>query len=381
MSFEIAEFFVKLGVKGENDAKRALKGVDKDLGDLSTSALAAKAGILAVVYGIERMTAASAREGAELKNFWAATGLDPISLQKVQYAMGLVNVGAEEVTATLKTLQTNSSNIALGQGVPKFWTTFANAVKLDTSKMRDSFYMLQKFQEFAKSGVSPDILRNISNALGISDNVLAGLKRSSVDWQKLTGVGFSQKQIDSLDHINAEWFKLWNTLKLFSGGLVAEKGGSAVVTLEKSLMGGIGTIRALRKEFSAFQKQLPEVATAVEVFAAALALYFAPITATVAGLIFIMSKWEGNKGKVIPKPGEPGFYEAMGIPKPTPNLFAPPMGPSLDLKNNPAQGAQTTVNSEVNIYADPDNPREHADIVQRHVERAFYQSPALTQGR
>ena len=104
-----------------------------DLGAVRDAGPAAKALVLAVLYGLERMTAAAGKRGMELQQFAAATGLSAEMLQKWQYAALGFGVQADEVASSVGSIQKAMTNMRLGLGAPEGFAQFSRAVKLDQS--------------------------------------------------------------------------------------------------------------------------------------------------------------------------------------------------------------------------------------------------------
>jgi len=116
---EIAELFVRLGVKGASETKTALTSTKNTLGEVSTSALAAKAAIVATIYAVERLMSTSANAGNGLQQFSDLTGLSAEQLQRYQFAARQAGATNENLTSSIKGVQSAITNMLLGKGQPE----------------------------------------------------------------------------------------------------------------------------------------------------------------------------------------------------------------------------------------------------------------------
>jgi len=104
----------------------------------------------------------------------------------------------------------------------------------------------------------------------------------------------SQKEIEKLANINKAWHKFWHSLKTFGIKLVASEGMDAVYKLVgafKLILDAARYVIELTNKFQGLKMVLMAIGVA-------LAAYFAPISAAVAGIIFLLSKiQEFREGK------------------------------------------------------------------------------------
>lgn len=294
----IAELFVNIGVKGDEKAKQAVSGVKDNLKEIGSSSLAAKAALIGVIYGLERLTGMAAARGMELKQFSAATGLSADTLQRWQYAARQFGVEGNEVAGTVKTIQSSMTNMLLGKGAPEGLGLIAQKVGFDRNKARDAFYVMGKLQEFAKV-VPPDIAGNILKGFGVSENMFQFMRQNKLDLDKIKPSNlFSQGEIDQLAKVDVAWSNFWNTLKMFSGHQVAKFGLPAVNELAKAtklMESWIKTVEVMIKQFPI----LADVAKAAfGVITAAVLILGGPImqiSAAITGIIALMGEWEKHK--------------------------------------------------------------------------------------
>jgi len=163
----IAELFVNLGVKGADSAGKALGGVKGGLGEVKSMSLEAKAALVGVIYGLERMMSNSAQLGTSLTNFNALTGISAQQLQQWQYAARQAGVAGEEMTGSMKAVQSTMANMLMGKGAPEGMAMLANKVGFDPARARDTAYVLGQLQKFAQS-VPQDVGNAMIKSFGVS---------------------------------------------------------------------------------------------------------------------------------------------------------------------------------------------------------------------
>jgi hypothetical protein len=376
----IAELFVTIGVKGTDTAVKAVTGVKSSLADVASSSLAAKAAVLTVVYALERMMSASAQMGMGLQQFSASTGLSTDRLQRWQYAARQFGVGAEEVTGSVRGIQNAMTNMLMGKGAPEGMFMLSKYVGFDRTKARDTFYVMEKLQEFAKVA-PPDIAGNILKSFGISESMFSFLRQNKMDLDKIKPSSlFSEREIAALARVDVAWANLWSRLKLLSGGLTAKFGLFAVDEISKSLS-------FLQRLFTAMNNLIGIGPTMIAVFTAiGVALYAAlgPIGPIVAGLGLLFAELEKvaqGKDNAFAKIGK--WLEGKGLmPDKVKDISdyggGDPMKHFGGFKGVSPDTGQPDVT--VNVYTQTKEPEEHGNIVGRAVNSAFRQNKAILGG-
>lgn len=229
----IAELFVNLGIKGSEKTIGALGGVKKGLGEVSAMSLEAKAGILAAMYGLERMMAASGAAGTGLTNFAALTGLSSQTLQRWQYAARQAGVSGEELTGSLKAVQNSMTNMLLGKGAPEGLGIVAKAVGFDASKARDSFYVMEQLQKAAQA-LPKDVGNNVLKSFGLSEGTIAAMRRNAFNPKAFAKADiYSAKEQGSLDKSNIAWSNLGDKIEKAIGHFNAAHGTALVKDISK----------------------------------------------------------------------------------------------------------------------------------------------------
>lgn len=383
----IAEFFINLGVKGADGVGKALKGVKDGMGGISESSLAAKAAVLGVVYGLERLTGFASQIGMDLNKFATTTGLSTHELQKWQYAMGRFDVTADATASTIKNVQNAMTDMMLGKGAPGALDLLADSVGFDPKKADDTFYVMGKLQAFAKKE-KPGVAHSLLKDFGIDDNFFQGMKSMDLSIDKLNKEDFiTKRQERQLTEINKAWKDFWFGLRTMGVKIVAEEGLGAVTELG-------GAFKFL-KDAAIWVVELIEkfqfLKIAIVGIGIALAIYFAPITALIAGIILVMSdiqKFREGKDSVTGKIakfnpfGEAGETAGKANPKNSAygNMFgvvdrnapppiAPNSAPGMDTKGAVTHG---DINTTVHINDVPDAASAKDDIA-REIDRAHRQ--------
>ena len=222
----IAELFVNLGVKGADSAGKALKGVKGGLGDVKSMSLEAKAAILGVVYGLQRMMSASAQQGTDLSNFASLTGLSTKVLQQYQYAGQQVGITNEEVAGSFKQVQNAMMQTLTGQGAPSGLARVAELTGgITREQAKDTELMMRKLQEYALKEQNQALGNQNLKSFGLSEGVIAGMRRNAFNEDIMKKApSYTDAQIKSLDKVNAAWANLGGQIKKAFGDFTAKDG-------------------------------------------------------------------------------------------------------------------------------------------------------------
>ncbi len=245
----VAELDVLLQVKGSAAANRALEGVDSGLKDIWSTSIATKAAILAAVYAVERLTTGAAKDGAELVALSTILQTTPAKLQAVTLALQPFNVSAQEVSASLLSLQSAVAKMVFNKDAPAYFKLFTAAVGgLDKDKLMGPdgpLYFLEKLHEFSKMG-QPLVMRELLEGMHISPNLFQALERLSPDKKldSLKGMNvLLNSQYTELDKVNAAWLKFGSDFDTVIKKLTANHGES----LMKAIEAFIATVDALAR--------------------------------------------------------------------------------------------------------------------------------------
>lgn len=228
----IAELFVNLGVKGADKTKNSLGEVRSTLGEIGTKSIAVKAGILGVIYGLQRLMSNSAAAGSSLMSYAGATGLSAETLQRWQYAARQANVGAEEMENSITGLQSAMIKMSMGQGVPAGMGVISNAVGIDQGRVRDTMYMMKKLSEYAQKEGNVDFANEQLKSFGLSLEMISAMRRNAFsDKNLLAAPIYSNAEADKLQRVNVAWANLGQQFEMAMGHLNAKHGLSLVKDL------------------------------------------------------------------------------------------------------------------------------------------------------
>lgn len=229
----IAELFVNIGFKGGNSANKALKEVKTGLGEVKSTSLEAKAAILGVIYGLEKLMSASMKQGTELTNFNALTGLSAQRLQEWQYAARQAGVASEEFTGSIKGVQNSITNMLMGKSGIEGYAIVANKVGLDRSRLRDTFYVMEQLQKFAKAA-PPDVGNQMLKSFGLSEGTIAAMRRNAFNPATMAKAPkYSEGETKQLAKVDAAWANLGNKIQMAMGHFTSKHGMQMVNDISK----------------------------------------------------------------------------------------------------------------------------------------------------
>lgn len=224
----VGELFLNLGIKGTKKTVDELDGVKKGLKDVGAMSLEAKAAIVGAVYALERMFAKSGAAGTNLTNFSALTDLSAKKLQQWQYAARQAGVSNEEFEGSLKGVQGAMTNMLLGKGAPEGLQILANKVGFDAKRARDTFYVMQKLQEFAKTAPA-DVGNAVIKSFGVGEGTIAAMRRGAFNEKAFKKAPtYSDDEIKQLDEANIAWSNLSTKVEMAFGHFNAMHGGQLV---------------------------------------------------------------------------------------------------------------------------------------------------------
>lgn len=184
----IAELFVQIGAKGIDKTVSGLSEIRQTFGKITSTSLETKAAILGVMYGLEQLMSQSARTGTALTQFGNLTGQDTDKLQRWQYLALQSGEAAEQMTGDIVALQAAMAKMVTGQGVPAGMSAIANVLgkSFDPSRVRDTFYMMDKLREYAqKTKDTPDVANQLLASFSISPATIQAMRSSTVELEKI----------------------------------------------------------------------------------------------------------------------------------------------------------------------------------------------------
>lgn len=370
---KIAELFVNLGLKGADQAGKALGGIKGGLGEVKSLSLEAKAAILGVVYGLEKMMSNSAQAGTGLYNFNALTGMSTKELQQWQYAARQAGVSGEELTGSMKAVQSTMANMLMGKGAPEGLAMVANKVGLDPAKMRDTVYMMQQLQKFAQQ-VPQDVGNQMLKSFGLSEGTIAAMRRNMFRPDVMAKAPtYGTGEIKQLDKVNVAWSNLGQKVQMAFGHMTAKDG-----------MKIVGEISKMTTEILKLADALTKLADKLQIFK-----WVGKVFEGLAMLTNITTDQVGSltgkigKDGVLKGTGEhilgnlEGLGEAVkGAYLTAQDALAPPVSPQGPTK----APSNVNVNQTLNFQHDGKDSHKTGKDVHKAVKDAFRQMQAQGQG-
>jgi hypothetical protein len=222
----LAELFVKLGIKGDASAKKSLTSVEGGLKNISTASLEAKAAMLAIFYGIEKLVSKSGQLGGSLKNFGLTRGLNPETLQRWTYASKLAGAGAGEMESSVSALQQKLVDLQM-KGTPieglKWLEPFLEKNKRNINDVWGILGDLQELSQAFKD--QPQLLKSILDSFGLSEGVQAGMFRNIFNENTFKKAPiYSKGEIDQLDRARQIWVNIGEKIDKAFGRFTAKHG-------------------------------------------------------------------------------------------------------------------------------------------------------------
>lgn len=393
---KIADLFVNLGIKGDGSAMKALNGVKSGLEDTKSTGIAAKAALLAVVYGLERMTSSAGAQGQGLLQFAAATGKSTVELQKWQYAMLDFGVKGEEVEQSFRNITDAVAKMQLGQGAPAGLGMLMKATGLTEEDLEHPERVLKAVQAYSKMG-DPAIIKQLTSWVG-GDNLFAALRRYSGDASKV-GLNhvISEREQEQLAKVDAAWAHIWQTIKMIGVHMTSAHGLFAIDELSKT----IAMLERVPKFLSQLATQLPKTTALLAALAVGLGVAFAPWTALITGLVLLfgelekvaegkdnafakIGRWLDSKGLSPDKVKDIGGYGGgdpmkdfkNGKPGDVPSFMVPNKGmPSAPALKGDPRFSMGDVN--VHVQSGSLDPTAHGKIAAREIVAAARTMPSV----
>ena len=233
----IAELFVSLGVKGDGEAKKALKGVDSSLSNIKSMSIEAKAALVAVVYGLQNMMSSSMKTGMELSNFNAETGLSTQRLEQYNQALKRATGSGQGMADVFKQIQMAQAKMKFtGTGLEQGTGALAARMKnVDQKKFfADPEYLLQTVSKFAQDKTIPIAdLRYFVDQMGLGSLMPAFRKDAFNEKQLARGVTHTTGEVNALAKTQGAFSDMEARLSLAFDKVVAKFGPTLIPALEK----------------------------------------------------------------------------------------------------------------------------------------------------
>lgn len=369
----IAELWVNLGVKGSEKAVKATEGVKSSLGGVASEGLAAKAAIIGVMYGLERLMSQSGKTGTSLTQFAAFTGLSAETLQRWQYAARQAGESSDELTGNIKSVQGAMTAMLTGHGAPEGMAMLANKVGFDATKARDTFYVLNKLQEYANATKgTPDLANRVMASFGLSDGTIAAMRRNAFQAKTLSAAPiYSDKETNQLNKVDVAWSNLGQKIEMAMGHLTAKHG----MGLVKDISTLTSEVLKMADAFTILVEKLQVLQLIGEAFKG-WGLIFKGVT----DVVNTVGKDKGgvlhgilNQGKSsLTGLGQAGKGAFMSLQD---SIAAPSVKSTGGNKTN-----NTNINQNLHFQHDGKDHKRTGDSTKKAVQDALRQMPAQNQG-
>lgn len=384
---KIAELFAEIGLKGASEVVGGLQKV-KD------NAIVAKVAIVAVVVGLERLTASTKDFARTLDKYEVLTGKSSDKLQRMAFEAVQSGVSINELSGTIQNLQKIKTDVLLGKGMP------SSFVLLGIDPNEDPVSMLETLRGKIRN-LSPEIARSLTSELGISEDVFYMLSKNADKIDEINQKYLLNRQNrQDLIKLNAEWQKFWFLLKSISSQfvLLISDGQSNVLNVLSRILTALFDIsKAVSDWFDKHQKLLQIVL----IFGSVLLAIFAPVKALILGIVLafddlivafkggdsiIGSIWQWIEGLKIFKVYIEMIYNMVEKIKSAFGYLGTIVDKQINmtgflLPNTKDAGGTTntkTNNTEINVNVQGgDNTREIGKSIADEVSNALYQSSAL----
>jgi hypothetical protein len=255
----IASLFVTMGLKGNNEAVKGIQNIRGQLNEAKSVTLGWRAAMLGVVYGLQKWMSNSTSQGMALKQFADYTGLSIDQLQRWQYLFKKSGVEAAEVEQSLVGLQNTLTKFQMGEDLPAGFEQISTAVGgIDTSKLNDTFYVMQKMREYAQKETNVGV-RNVNlQSMGYSPKAIQALATSSVVLDKIPkSLLMNENQVKSLTKVEERWVDVQQRLNAQMNNFMA-KHGPALVTGAEAIASAIikigDAMMKVEEKFKIFEK-------------------------------------------------------------------------------------------------------------------------------
>lgn len=229
----IAELYVSLGIKGDDKVSKSLKDTKEGITNVANGAFAAKAALAGMMYGLEKLMSNSAQAGMALNQFQTLTGISADTLQRWQYAARQAGVSGEEMSSAFKSVQNAMTNISLGKAPPEYLAQLGQKVGFDMNKAKDTVYVMQKLQEFAKV-TPPNIASTMLKSFGLGEGTISAMQKGVFNKKNFDSAQvYSGGEVNKLAKVDAAWENLGNKIKMAMGHMTAKNGLELVKDVDR----------------------------------------------------------------------------------------------------------------------------------------------------
>jgi len=228
----IAELFVTIGLNGNKKTEKDLNKVGNEMKGLSKRALGLFTAIAGISYGLTALSKNAFGTGVGLTKFSNLTGQSVETLQRWQYILRQSSVSAEEVTQNVQQIAQAMAEMTRTGNFSGEFLRIAEITNIDPSKLEDTFYLLEKFREFTRSGLPTSQINSILGTL-LSQDVIQGLRTNDMTLDQVPKSAItSDRQAKSLQQAMVRFDNFQKNLEKSVGSVLAKVGPKLATALE-----------------------------------------------------------------------------------------------------------------------------------------------------
>ncbi len=256
----IGEFFITLGFNAQTVK---VKDFVKTLEEIPINAALSIAALAGIDYELIKIADNALKSAESFAMFRAQTGLSTQELQQWQIIAQQAHVSADAVASSVSTLEKNLAEIRLGRG------NIAPFQLLGISPNQDAFSVLKQLRERIH-GLPPAMATNLVSQMGIDPSMVRVLRLSNDEFARMgqTIRGLTSGQEGSLEKASDSLAKFATISKYLGFELIAR------------IIQDLTTFWDILKKI---QIWIPGLVVAI----GALTIAFAPLIATVVGLLLL----------------------------------------------------------------------------------------------
>lgn len=205
---KIADLFLNLGLNGQGEVSKGLKGISGSLKDLFSMSIQTKLTLAGIASGLTAAAFSAGKTGMSLKQFANSFGLSTREMQLWEMAGRQFGVSAEEVRGSVEGIQDALIEAKAGRGFNEAFSLLG----IDPRSSKDAFDVLEKLRQRVKDG-QVDAMRLFSS--GLIDKNMFQFLRQTGDPLKMKPIApiLSKGQIDQLARVSVSFSNFSENLK------------------------------------------------------------------------------------------------------------------------------------------------------------------------
>lgn len=371
----VGELFVNLGIKGSEKTVDALTNVKKGLSETKSISFEAKAAIVSMVYGLEKLMSMSAQAGNGLSNFNTLTGISAQTIQQWQYAARQAGVAGEEVAGSFKSAQTAMTRMLMGEGAPKGMARLAELTGGITKEQIDEMaknpvMLMQRLQQYAQKEQNIGLRNEVMKSFGLSEGMITALSKNAFRPEMLRRAPtYSDKEVHTLQKVDVAWANLGNKIQMAMGHFTSRHGLQLVNDISKittEVFKLADAFMKLAEKLKIFELIGKSFEGWTEIFKGATSL----VEGKVSGGDILTGAKEAFQGWILEKQEQ--NRAAQGLTETIAPKVNAPMKSGSQQNNN--------INLDLHFQHDGKDHKKTSESVKKAVQGAFRQLSAQGQG-